>query len=213
FNSTLRQGSVTHHEYIQVGKGRDVSFNQIALFEGKVSSGNGEQVLSRDIYRLGQFFDFFRMMSFYFTTVGYYFCSMLTVLTMYAFLYGKTYLALSGVGETIEERAKITTNIALSAALSTQFLFQIGIFTSVPMVLGFILEQGFLRAVVNFVTMQFQLCTVFLAFSLGTRTHYFGRTILHGVARYQATGRGFLVCHIKFSENYRLYSRSHFVKG
>ncbi|WJX21764.1 Callose synthase 9 [Trifolium repens] len=213
FNSTLRQGSVTHHEYIQVGKGRDVGFNQIALFEGKVSSGNGEQVLSRDIYRLGQLFDFFRMMSLYFTTVGYYFCSMLTVLTIYAFLYGKMYLALSGVGETIEERAKITKNTALSAALSTQFLFQIGIFTSVPMVLGVILEQGFLRAVVNFVTMQFQLCTVFFAFSLGTRTHYFGRTILHGVARYQATGREFVVRHIKFSENYRLYSRSHFVKG
>jgi callose synthase len=61
---------------VQVGKGRDVGFNQIALFEGKVSSGNGEQVLSRDIYRLGQLFDFFRMMSLYFTTVGYYFCSM-----------------------------------------------------------------------------------------------------------------------------------------
>ncbi|GAU12085.1 hypothetical protein TSUD_00510 [Trifolium subterraneum] len=159
FNSTLRQGNITHHEYIQVGKGRDVGLNQIALFEGKVSSGNGEQVLSRDIYRLGQLFDFFRMMSFYFTTVGYYFCTM----------------ALSGVGETIEERAKITKNTALSAALNTQFLFQIGIFTAVPMVLGFILEQGFLR--------------------------------------YQATGRGFVVRHIKFSENYRLYSRSHFVKG
>ncbi|CAK8574407.1 unnamed protein product [Lathyrus sativus] len=213
FNSTLRQGNVTHHEYIQVGKGRDVGLNQIALFEGKVSSGNGEQVLSRDIYRLGQLFDFFRMMSFYFTTVGYYFCTMLTVLTVYAFLYGKTYLALSGVGETIEGRAKITKNTALSAALNTQFLFQIGIFTAVPMVLGFILEQGFLRAVVNFITMQFQLCTVFFTFSLGTRTHYFGRTILHGGARYQATGRGFVVRHIKFSENYRLYSRSHFVKG
>ncbi|CAJ2631143.1 unnamed protein product [Trifolium pratense] len=213
FNSTLRQGNITHHEYIQVGKGRDVGLNQIALFEGKVSSGNGEQVLSRDIYRLGQLFDFFRMMSFYFTTVGYYFCTMLTVLTVYAFLYGKTYLALSGVGETIEERAKITKNTALSAALNTQFLFQIGIFTAVPMVLGFILEQGFLRAVVNFITMQFQLCTVFFTFSLGTRTHYFGRTILHGGARYQATGRGFVVRHIKFSENYRLYSRSHFVKG
>lgn len=213
FNSTLRQGNITHHEYIQVGKGRDVGLNQIALFEGKVSSGNGEQVLSRDVYRLGQLFDFFRMMSFYFTTVGYYFCTMLTVLTVYAFLYGKTYLALSGVGETIEERARITKNTALSAALNTQFLFQIGIFTAVPMVLGFILEQGFLRAVVSFVTMQFQLCTVFFTFSLGTRTHYFGRTILHGGARYQATGRGFVVRHIKFSENYRLYSRSHFVKG
>lgn len=50
--------------------------NQIALFEGKVAGGNGEQVLSRDVYRLGQLFDFFRMMSFYVTTVGFYFCTM-----------------------------------------------------------------------------------------------------------------------------------------
>ncbi|CAA0815270.1 Callose synthase 9 [Striga hermonthica] len=213
FNSTLRQGNVTHHEYIQVGKGRDVGLNQIALFEGKVAGGNGEQVLSRDVYRLGQLFDFFRMLSFYFTTVGYYFCTMLTVLTLYAFLYGRVYLALSGVGETIQDRADILGNTALSATLNAQFLFQIGAFTAVPMILGFILEQGFLRAVVSFVTMQFQLCTVFFTFSLGTRTHYFGRTILHGGARYQATGRGFVVRHIKFTENYRLYARSHFVKG
>ncbi|KAJ7009514.1 hypothetical protein D5086_000117 [Populus alba] len=213
FNSTLRQGNVTHHEYIQVGKGRDVGLNQIAVFEGKVSGGNGEQVLSRDVYRLGQLFDFFRMMSFYFTTVGYYFCTMLTVLTVYIFLYGKAYLALSGVGEQVENRALITKNNALSAALNTQFLFQIGIFTAVPMVLCFILELGFLRAVVNFITMQLQLGSVFFTFSLGTKSHYFGRTILHGGARYQATGRGFVVRHIRFSENYRLYSRSHFVKG
>ncbi|TXG73150.1 hypothetical protein EZV62_001729 [Acer yangbiense] len=213
FNSTLRQGNVTHHEYIQVGKGRDVGLNQIAVFEGKVAGGNGEQVLSRDVYRLGQLFDFFRMMSFYFTTVGFYFCTMLTVLTVYVFLYGKIYLALSGVGETLQVRAQITQNTALSAAMNTQFLIQIGAFTAVPMVLGFILEQGFLRACVSFITMQLQLCSVFFTFSLGTRTHYFGRTILHGGARYQATGRGFVVRHIKFSENYRLYSRSHFVKG
>lgn len=213
FNTTLRQGSVTHHEYIQVGKGRDVGLNQIALFEGKVSGGNGEQVLSRDVYRLGQLFDFFRMMSFYFTTVGYYFCTMLTVLTVYAFLYGKTYLALSGVGKNIQDRADVLNNTALDAALNTQFLFQIGAFTAVPMILGFILEQGFIKALVSFTTMQFQLCSVFFTFSLGTRTHYFGRTILHGGARYQATGRGFVVRHIKFTENYRLYSRSHFVKG
>ncbi|CAA7410669.1 unnamed protein product [Spirodela intermedia] len=213
FNSTLRQGNVTHHEYIQVGKGRDVGLNQIAIFEGKVSGGNGEQVLSRDVYRLGQLFDFFRMMSFYFTTVGYYFCTMLTVWTVYIFLYGKTYLALSGVGEAIQDRADILGNTALSAALNTQFLFQIGVFTAVPMILGFILEQGFFTAVVTFTTMQLQLCSVFFTFSLGTKSHYFGRTILHGGARYQATGRGFVVRHIRFSENYRLYSRSHFVKG
>ncbi|KAB2607463.1 callose synthase 9 [Pyrus ussuriensis x Pyrus communis] len=213
FNSTLRQGNVTHHEYIQVGKGRDVGLNQIAVFEGKVSGGNGEQVLSRDVYRLGQQFDFFRMLSFYYTTVGYYFCTMLTVLMVYVFLYGKIYLALSGVESRLTDIALVTKNTALTAALNTQFLIQIGIFTAVPMILGFILEQGFLRAIVSFLTMQLQLCSVYFTFSLGTKTHYFGRTILHGGAKYQATGRGFVVRHIKFSENYRLYSRSHFVKG
>lgn len=53
-----------------------MGLNQIAAFEGKVASGNGEQTLSRDIYRLGQLFDFFRMCSFFFTTVGYYFTTM-----------------------------------------------------------------------------------------------------------------------------------------
>ncbi|KAH9316294.1 hypothetical protein KI387_024921, partial [Taxus chinensis] len=195
----------------QVGKGRDVGLNQIAMFEGKVSSGNGEQVLSRDVYRLGQLFDFFRMLSFYFTTVGFYFCTMMTVLTVYIFLYGRAYLALSGVGNSIVNQTK--GNIALEAALNTQFLFQIGVFTAIPMIMGFILEQGFLKAIVSFVTMQLQLCSVFFTFSLGTRTHYFGRTILHGGAKYRATGRGFVVQHIKFAENYRLYSRSHFVKA
>lgn len=76
YNSTLRQGYITHHEYIQVGKGRDVGLNQISLFEAKVANGNGEQTLCRDVYRLGQRFDFFRMLSFYFTTVGFYFSSM-----------------------------------------------------------------------------------------------------------------------------------------
>ncbi|TKY73602.1 Callose synthase 10 [Spatholobus suberectus] len=213
FNSTLRLGNVTHHEYIQVGKGRDVGLNQIALFEGKVAGGNGEQVLSRDIYRLGQLFDFFRMLSFFFTTVGYYVCTMMTVLTVYIFLYGRAYLAFSGLDESVSEEAKLKGNTALDAALNAQFLVQIGVFTAIPMIMGFILELGLLKAVFSFITMQLQLCSVFFTFSLGTRTHYFGRTILHGGAKYRATGRGFVVRHIKFAENYRLYSRSHFVKA
>ncbi|CAD6204740.1 unnamed protein product [Miscanthus lutarioriparius] len=213
FNSTLRQGNITHHEYIQVGKGRDVGLNQIALFEGKVAGGNGEQVLSRDVYRLGQLFDFFRMLTFFFTTVGYYVCTMMTVLTVYIFLYGRVYLALSGLDYSISREARFLGNTALDAALNAQFLVQIGIFTAVPMVMGFILELGLMKAVFSFITMQLQFCSVFFTFSLGTRTHYFGRTILHGGAKYKATGRGFVVRHIKFAENYRLYSRSHFVKA
>jgi callose synthase len=76
FNSTLRQGNITHHEYIQVGKGRDVGLNQISKFEAKLANGNAEQAISRDIYRLGHHFDFFRMLSCYYTTIGQYFSSM-----------------------------------------------------------------------------------------------------------------------------------------
>ena len=61
---------------MQVGKGRDVGLNQISKFEAKVANGNGEQTLSRDIYRLGHRFDFFRMLSCYFTTVGFYFSTL-----------------------------------------------------------------------------------------------------------------------------------------
>lgn len=87
FNSTLRRGNVTHHEYIQVGKGRDVGLNQISLFEAKVACGNGEQILSRDIYRLGHRFDFFRMLSFYFTTVGFYISAMVSFYIQMFFLW------------------------------------------------------------------------------------------------------------------------------
>lgn len=80
FNSTLRRGHITYHEYIQVGKGRDVGLNQISKFEAKVTNGNSEQTLSRDIYRLGRRFDFFRMLSCYYTTVGFYFNSLVICL-------------------------------------------------------------------------------------------------------------------------------------
>ena len=76
FNTTLRRGNITYHEYMQVGKGRDVGLNQISKFEAKVANGNSEQTLSRDIYCLGRRFDFFRMLSCYFTTIGFYFNSL-----------------------------------------------------------------------------------------------------------------------------------------
>ncbi|KAH9770736.1 callose synthase 7 [Citrus sinensis] len=212
-NSTLRGGYITHHEYIQVGKGRDVGMNQISSFEAKVANGNGEQTLSRDVYRLGRRFDFFRMLSFYFTTVGFYLSSMITVLTVYVFLYGRLYMVMSGLEREILENPSIHQSKALEQALATQSVFQLGLLLVLPMVMEIGLEKGFRSALGDFIIMQLQLASVFFTFQLGTKVHYFGRTILHGGSKYRATGRGFVVFHEKFSENYRLYSRSHFVKG
>ncbi|KAF7152125.1 hypothetical protein RHSIM_Rhsim01G0033900 [Rhododendron simsii] len=212
-NSTLRGGNVTHHEYIQVGKGRDVGLNQITLFEAKIANGNGEQTLSRDIYRLGHRFDFFRMLSCYFTTVGFYFSTLITVLTVFVFLYGRLYLVLSGLEEGLITQPAIQDNKPLQVALASQCFVQIGFLMVLPMMVEIGLERGFRNALSDFLLMQLQLAPVFFTFSLGTKAHYFGRTLLHGGARYRATGRRFVVFHAKFSDNYRLYSRSHFVKG
>lgn len=179
FNCTLRGGNVTHHEYIQVGKGRDVGLNHISMFEAKVASGNGEQILSRDVYRLGHRLDFFRMLSYFYTTVGFFFNTMMVILTVYAFLWGRLYLALSGV----EGAVTNNNNKALGAILNQQFIIQLGLFTALPMIVENSLEHGFLQAIWDFLTMLLQLSSVFYAFSMGTRSHYFGQTILHGGAK------------------------------
>ncbi|KAK3152612.1 hypothetical protein QOZ80_2BG0161290 [Eleusine coracana subsp. coracana] len=213
YNSILRCGHITYNEYIQVGKGRDVGINQISKFEAKVANGNSEQTLSRDIYRLGRRFDFFRMLSCYFTTVGFYFNSLISIVGVYVFLYGQLYLVLSGLQRALLIDAQTQNIKSLETALASQSFLQLGLLTGLPMVMELGLEKGFRAALSDFILMQLQLASVFFTFALGTKAHYYGRTILHGGAKYRPTGRKFVVFHASFTENYQLYSRSHFVKG
>jgi len=136
-----------------------------------------------------------------------------TVITVYVFLYGRIYMVLSGLDREILMDPSISESKVLEQAMAPQSIFQLGFFLVLPMVMEIGLEKGFRTALGDFVIMQLQLASVFFTFQLGTKSHYFGRTILHGGSKYRATGRGFVVFHAKFAENYRLYSRSHFVKG
>ncbi|KAK4256006.1 hypothetical protein QN277_008927 [Acacia crassicarpa] len=213
YNSTLRRGCISYHEYMQVGKGRDVGLNQISKFEAKVANGNSEQTISRDVFRLGRQFDFFRMLSYYFTTIGFYFSNLISVIGIYIFLYGQLYLVLSGLERELVIQARIKNIQSLETALASQSFIQLGLLTGLPMMMEIGLEKGFFTAVKDFVLMQLQLAAVFFTFSLGTKTHHYGQTVLHGGAKYRPTGRKVVVFHSSFTENYRLYSRSHFVKG
>jgi len=53
--------------------------------------------------------------------------------------------AFSGLDKAISVSAKKMGNTALDAALNAQFLVQIGVFTAIPMIMGFILELGLLK--------------------------------------------------------------------
>lgn len=137
----------------------------------------------------------------------------LLVLTVYAYLYGKLYLSLSGMEKTIVRFARAKGNVALTAVMASQSIVQLGVLMTLPMIMEIALERGFRSAAGDIVIMQLQLSAMFYTFSLGTKLHYFGRTVLHGGAKYRATGRGFVVKHEKFAENYRMFSRSHFTKA
>ena len=135
------------------------------------------------------------------------------MLTVYVFLYGRLYMVMSGVEREILGNPSIRQTKALEEALATQSVFQLGLLLVLPMVMEIGLEKGFRTALGDFIIMQLQLASVFFTFQLGTKAHFYGRTILHGGSKYRATGRGFVVFHAKFADNYRQYSRSHFVKG
>ncbi|KAF8090827.1 hypothetical protein N665_0465s0008 [Sinapis alba] len=153
------------------------------------------------------------MLSFYFTTVGFYCCSMLTVFAVYLYLYGRVYLALSGLEKELLNNPAIYDTKALQAALASQSMVQMGFLMALPMIMVIGTENGFHNALFDFVVMQLQLAPVFFTFQLGTKAHYYCKTLLHGGAKYMGTGRGFVVVHAKFVENYRMYSYSHFFKA
>ncbi|KAJ1383206.1 Peptidase M16, C-terminal [Sesbania bispinosa] len=61
-------------------------------------------------------------------------------------------------------------------------------FTALQMIIENSLEHGFLQAIWDFLTMKLHVSSVFHTFSMGTRGHFSGRTVLHGGAKYRATG-------------------------
>ncbi|MCO5612409.1 hypothetical protein L7F22_066676 [Adiantum nelumboides] len=215
FNTTLRGGSIMHKQYIQVGKGHNVRFDQISRHYAKSAVGNAEQIMSRDIYRLGHHLDFFRMLSLYFTTVGDCFSNLIIVLTVYTFLYGRLYLALSGLESALDEYVALQSSNPLQVALASECFVIFGFFMAAPVVAEIGLERGFRRAFRRFLTMQLKLASFFFTFSIGTKAHFFGRTLLHGRANFpqRADRHEFFLHHEKFAQIYRLYSRSHFTKA
>jgi callose synthase len=94
YNATIRGNVVKFREYMQVGKGRDVGMQQIYKFEAKLSQGAAEQSLSRDVDRVCERLDFFRLLSFFYGGIGHYVTNVLVIAALHAVLYSLLLLAL-----------------------------------------------------------------------------------------------------------------------
>ena len=110
-----------------------------------------------------------------------FFCENLqiSVIGIYVFLYGQLFLVLSGLQRALVLEARMHNIQSLETALASQSFIQLGLLTGLPMVMEIGLEKGFLTAFKDFILMQLQLASVFFTFSLGTKIHYYGRTILY----------------------------------
>ena len=90
----------------------------------------------------------------------------MVVIIVYVFLYGRLYLALSGLEFAIMKQARMRGNRALQAAMGSQSIVQLGLLMALPMFMEIGLERGFRSALGDFIIMQLQLCSVFFTFSL-----------------------------------------------
>eukprot|EP00560_Eucampia_antarctica_P003873 CAMPEP_0197837544 /NCGR_PEP_ID=MMETSP1437-20131217/32466_1 /TAXON_ID=49252 ORGANISM="Eucampia antarctica, Strain CCMP1452" /NCGR_SAMPLE_ID=MMETSP1437 /ASSEMBLY_ACC=CAM_ASM_001096 /LENGTH=1848 /DNA_ID=CAMNT_0043444667 /DNA_START=1096 /DNA_END=6642 /DNA_ORIENTATION=+ len=206
YNNVLRGGQVGFKEYLQVGKGRDVGMSQIYKFEAKLSQGNGEQTLSRDVYRMCHRLDFCRLLSYYFGGIGHYFSNVLTILTIYAVVYLMAMLAVYDL-ESIGGR-QITPMGTIQMLLGG-----LGLLQTIPLYATLGVERGWWNSLREIAHVFLTGGPLHFMFHIQTKAHYMSQTILVGGAKYRATGRGFVTQHTPMDEQFRFFASSHLYLG
>ncbi|KAG1709392.1 hypothetical protein DVH05_020047 [Phytophthora capsici] len=212
YNVTLRGGLVTHVEFMQCGKGRDVTLSQINAFEAKLSNGCAESCLSREGHRLTNSLDFSRLNSMFYGHFGFYICNALTVFCVYVYAYCKLYVA---THSEVEVTAIMTTGSlnSLASVMTTQYLLQFGMLTTLPLFATLFVEFGFKQASLKVIELISTLGIVFYVFLTGTKAHFYDVALIRGGSKYRGTGRGFSITRDPMVNFFKEYGVSHFRKA
>lgn len=206
FNATIRGRGVQFKEYVHVGKGRDVGLQQTYKFEAKLSQGNAEQSISRDIDRICDRLDFFRLLSFYYGGIGHYVSNTLVMFTLVLVVYSMLGLAVFNE-EGVNGRG-VQPEGVLQLALAGMGVIQTG-----PLAVTLTVEKGFIPALGEIIYMMLSGGPLYFIFHIQTKCYYFQQTLMAGGAMYRPTGRGFVIRHSPFDENYRFFVTSHIYLG
>lgn len=206
YNNVIRGGAIGFKEYVQVGKGRDVGMSQIYQFEAKLSQGAAEQSLSRDVYRMCNRLDFFRLFSCYYGGIGHYFSNVLTILTVYVVVYLMTVLAIFNL-------EKIGDRTITPMGTIQMLLGGLGLLQTIPLFATLGVERGWWASVQEIFLVFITGGPLHFMFHIQTKANYMSQTILVGGAKYRPTGRGFVTQHSPFDEQYRIFASSHVYLG
>ncbi|PHJ25323.1 beta-glucan synthase component protein [Cystoisospora suis] len=209
FNCTARGYSVRHVDYMQCGKGRDVGLQQVVMFEKKIAGGNAEQMLSRDVFRMASNMDFFRLLSMYFSGPGFFLNALVLFLAVYVTLYVKCLFSFS------KHKYKGVTESALQyvVAPTTYVQFQFGLLLIVPLLVWLFVEKGFWTALTRSLDIILKLAVAYYNFMVGTKASVIDHVLIYGGAKYQETGRGFVIAHANMEDLWQFYYFTHFCIG
>lgn len=206
FNATIRGYLVQFVEFVQCGKGRDVGLQQTYNFEAKLSQGNAEQSISRDVSRIGNRLDFFRLLSFYYGGIGHYLSNTLVMMTLVIVIY-------TMLGFAIYNEEGVNGRPMHPEGVFQILLAGMGILQTLPLFVTLTVEKGFFKACVDIFWMIVSGGPLYFIFHIQTKCYYFSQTLLAGGAKYRPTGRGFVTRHSPFKENYRYFATSHIYLG
>lgn len=206
FNATIRGHKIDFREYVHVGKGRDVGLQQTYKFEAKLSQGNAEQSLSRDMSRICQRLDFFRLMSFYYGGIGHYMTNTIVMFTLFVVVYIM-------VSTAVFNEEGVNGRILQPQGVFQLMLAGMGLLQTLPLCATLTVEKGLFPMLKEISYMVISGGPLYFIFHIQTKSFYFQQTILAGGAMYRPTGRGFVIRHSPFDENWRFFASSHIYFG
>ncbi|KAJ3120625.1 1,3-beta-D-glucan synthase [Nowakowskiella sp. JEL0407] len=224
-----RGGRIKHTEYIQCGKGRDLGFSSILKFVAKIGAGMGEQILSREHYRLGTQLPFDRLLTVFYAHTGFHINNIFVMFSMQIFLIflltvaglfiklpscdPKTGLPVESKTESDNTETLTTTETCtdfdgiIEWTKKQVFVIVAVLFVSfLPLFVQLLTEHGILVSVKRLVKQVFSFSPFFDVFTTQIYNYTLLYNITFGRAGYVATGRGFATSRNSFSQLYEAFA-------
>ncbi|CAE8602284.1 unnamed protein product, partial [Polarella glacialis] len=189
--------NIVHREYFHLAKGRDLGFNTVLTFFSKLAAGTGEQILTRQMLRIGHVFDLPELLSFYYAHAGFYLTQFLLSKSIPLLVYIWLVVVLDDPEQNFH--AMDNTDVQESGAvivakmLVTQYSWLLVLFIlaqTAPLFIQIWLESGIIAAFSRVLKQFFTLAPLHFIFQAKVIGIYISRELLHGGASYVATGRG-----------------------
>ena len=122
--ATLRNQRITHKEFIQMRKGREISLKLADQFDAKLAEGAAAQMRSSDLFELNQRLNFVKKISMFHGSIGFYIIMCIMAYSITLYVLAVLLFALSGVS--------LAELHDLGSIYSTEFVIALGFIYMLP---------------------------------------------------------------------------------